>query len=175
MAENGVDWRCLQEANNSRLAAPGVAVFRTGLREQLLTLRPRTGDQRAPAREGAGADTRRWLLVAIRRLRCLAGAFITSAATGAESIPLRLPGHRLHLRLLGRALAVLIEVPTYAPAARTHRPSQVRPSHAAGKARRAQNNTESGGERQMLAMARILRTGAHVLLLDEITEGLAPP
>ncbi|WP_225028647.1 ABC transporter ATP-binding protein [Xinfangfangia pollutisoli] len=32
----------------------------------------------------------------------------------------------------------------------------------------------SGGEQQMLAIARILRTGADILLLDEISEGLAP-
>ena len=32
----------------------------------------------------------------------------------------------------------------------------------------------SGGEQQMLAMARILRAGARLLLLDEVSEGLAP-
>ena len=32
----------------------------------------------------------------------------------------------------------------------------------------------SGGEQQMLAVARILRSGAQLLLLDEISEGLAP-
>ncbi len=40
--------------------------------------------------------------------------------------------------------------------------------------RKSQGTRLSGGEQQMLAIARVLRTGANIFLLDEPTEGLAP-
>lgn len=115
-------------------------------------------DRREGAIEVAGRDTIRWPTHRIARLGlgyCPEERGIFAALSCAENLALPpvLPAGG------GRALS---EEEIFAIFPNLH-------------ARRDSPGTKlSGGEQQMLALGRILRTGASILLLDEISEGLAP-
>jgi branched-chain amino acid transport system ATP-binding protein len=129
-------------------------------------------------RNGAGKST---------LLRCLIGLHrqLSGSVSLAGADLLRLPPHRRARLGLGwvpddRGIYATLSVEenlTLPPVAQAggwplDRVYEAFP--ALHRRRSAAGTTLSGGEQQMLAIARVLRTGARLLLCDEPTEGLAP-
>ena len=129
-------------------------------------------------RNGSGRST---------TLRAILG--LTSRRTGSIRIrgveTIKLPTHRLAALGLGwcpeeRAIfaSLSVEENLFLPPAYSSAGMAVEELYTLfpqlAERRRSPGTRMSGGEQQMLALARILRTGARLLLLDEISEGLAP-
>ncbi len=113
----------------------------------------RKGSIKVHGQETIGLPTHRIAHLGIGYCPEERGIFASLTAEENLHLPPRLPGGR------GKAMS---EAEIYA----------MFPNLAERKA--SQGTRLSGGEQQMLAVARILRTGADILLLDEISEGLAP-